>query len=100
MHVDDLADALVFLLQHFSEPGPINVGTGTDVTIVDLAHLVAEAVGYRGQLVFDRSMPDGTPRKLMDGRKLAALGWKSRIGLRQGLADTISMLPVDFGRGA
>ncbi len=87
MHVDDLADALVFLLRHYSAAGHINVGTGQEVTIAAVAQVIAETVGFTGSLVFDRSRPDGTPRKLMDSQALLALGWAPRIGLRDGLAD-------------
>ncbi len=87
MHVDDLADALVFLLETYSEAAHINVGTGHEVTIAEVAREIAGVVGFGGGLAFDASRPDGTPRKLMDSARLAALGWRSRIGLRDGLAD-------------
>ena len=87
MHVDDLADALVYILTHYSDAETINVGTGVDVTIADAARMVCEVVGFTGQLTFDHSRPDGTPRKLMDGSKLAALGWQARISLRAGIED-------------
>jgi len=87
LHTDDLADACLFLLRHVSRPGPINVGTGTDVTIRDLAETIQDVVGYEGNLVFDTSKPDGTPRKLMDVSLLESLGWKARIGLREGIED-------------
>ena len=87
LHVDDLADALIFLLQHFDEAEHINVGTGEDLAIADLARLVCEVVGFQGELIFDSSKPDGTPRKLLDVSKLAALGWQPSIGLREGIAD-------------
>jgi len=87
LHVDDLADALVFVLQHYSAAEHINIGSGTDVTIAELAATVARAVGFTGGLTFDTSRPDGTPRKLMDSAKLAALGWQPSIGLEAGLAD-------------
>lgn len=86
-HVDDLADALVFLLQHFSEPGHINVGTGDEVTIRQAAEMVAEVVGFGGRLSFDPGQLDGTPRKLLDSSRIRALGWEPRIRLREGLAD-------------
>lgn len=85
MHVDDLADACYFLLQHYNEPGPINVGIGTDISIGELAHLVSEVVGYQGTILFNTDMPDGTPRKLMDSGKLAVLGWKAGTDLATGL---------------
>ena len=87
MHVDDLADALVFLLERYSAADHINVGTGDEVTIADLAREIAATVGFAGTLTFDASRPDGTPRKLMDSARLLALGWRPRIGLREGLAD-------------
>jgi GDP-L-fucose synthase len=87
MHVDDLADALVFLLEGYSQADHINVGTGREVTIAEVAQLIADTVGFTGKLVFDTSRPDGTPRKLMDSSRLLALGWAPRIALRNGLAD-------------
>lgn len=87
LHVDDLADACVFLLKHYSDPLPINVGSGSDIAIYDLARLVAQMVGFEGEVTRDASKPDGTPRKLMDSGRLAALGWQARIGLEEGIAD-------------
>lgn len=88
LHVDDLADALLFLLGHYSDAGQVNVGSGREVSIVELVEIVCRVVGYKGKLTFDTSKPDGTPRKLVDGRKLAALGWKPRIGLEDGIKET------------
>jgi GDP-L-fucose synthase len=88
LHVDDLADACAFLLRVENPPDWINVGTGVDVTIRELTELVAEVVGYRGQIVWDALKPDGTPRKLLDVSKLAALGWRARIALRDGVTAT------------
>ena len=88
LHVEDMAEACVFLMNNYNEPGIVNVGVGTDVTIKDLAGLVGEAVGFEGEIVFDTSKPDGTPRKLLDTSKINALGWKARISLRDGLAST------------
>jgi len=88
LHVDDLADACLFLLQNVSVPGPINVGTGEDVTIRELAELIRDVVGFEGSLEFDASKPDGTPRKLMDVGLLSGLGWHARIGLREGIEAT------------
>ena len=88
LHVDDCADAVVHLLIHHSEAGPVNVGSGTDVTISDLATLVAEIVGYTGEIVYDATKPDGTPRKLMSGAKLRALGWRPKVPLREGVTET------------
>ncbi|MGA7725546.1 MAG: GDP-L-fucose synthase [Opitutaceae bacterium] len=86
LHVDDLADACAFLLEQDNPPDWINVGTGTDVTIRELTEIVALATGFRGRITWDASMPDGTPRKLLDVSRLAALGWKAKIGLRDGVA--------------
>lgn len=88
LHSEDLADAALFILRHVSRPGPINVGTGKDITIRELAELIKEVVGYEGEIVFDTSKPDGTPRKLMDVSLLTSLGWKARIGLREGVERT------------
>jgi len=88
LHVDDLADACVFLLRHYSGEAPINVGCGADLSIAELAGLIAEVVGYQGELAFDPSKPDGTPRKLLDVSRLSGLGWRARIGLKDGLAAT------------
>jgi len=85
LHVDDLADACVFVMQHYSGEEPLNVGTGEDISIAEFARLIAETVGYRGEIVFDPSRPDGTPRKLLDVSRLAALGWRARTPLRDGL---------------
>ena len=95
MFVDDLADALIHLLHHFSAEGPINVGTGSDVTIAELAQSVADAVGFSGRLAFDTTMPDGTPRKLMDSTRLAELGWRSKTSLTAGLSQTVANLPLE-----
>ncbi len=88
LHVDDCADALVHIMKLYSELEHINVGSGDDLPIFELAKLVAKVVGFDGQLVSDTSKPDGTPRKLMSGEKLRALGWCPQIGLREGIADT------------
>ena len=88
LHVDDLADAVVFLMKTWSDEEPINIGTGTDVTISELARLIAEIVGFTGRFVFDASKPDGTPRKLLDVSRLTALGWQPRIDLKAGIRQT------------
>lgn len=88
LHVDDLADALIHILKHYSDAEHINVGSGDDVTIKTLAETVMDVVGLDGDLRHDRSKPDGTPRKLMAADKLRALGWAPRIGLRDGIAST------------
>jgi len=89
MHVDDLADALLFLLERYSGEEHVNVGTGVEISIGDLARLVAEVVGWRGELVFNTAMPDGSPRKLMDGSRLEAMGWRSTIPLEVGIRDAL-----------
>jgi len=85
LYVDDLADACYFLMLQFNEQGFVNIGTGTDVTIKELAEMIGNKLGYTGQLEFDTSKPDGTPRKLMDVTKINALGWEASISLDQGL---------------
>lgn len=89
LHVDDLADACYFLLQNYNEKGLVNIGCGTDVSIKELAELIVTEVRYEGQLVFDTTKPDGTPRKLMDVSKINNLGWLSKITLKDGLRKTI-----------
>ena len=89
LHVDDLADACFFLMQYVSEDGPINVGTGEDISIRDLALMVKATVGFDGELLFDTSKPDGTPRKLMDVNRLAQLGWTAKISLEDGFRRTL-----------
>lgn len=88
LHVDDVADACVFLMQRYESESWINVGSGSDIPISGLAALVAKAVGYRGEFRFNPAMPDGTPRKLLDNAKLTALGWRPHIGLEEGIART------------
>ncbi|CAK0769596.1 GDP-L-fucose synthase [Gammaproteobacteria bacterium] len=88
LHVDDLAQAASFLMKHYDDEQIINIGTGVDLTIRELAEQVAEVVGYQGAIVFDTTQPDGTPRKLVDVSRLLALGWRPRIGLLDGIAGT------------
>ena len=88
LHADDLADACAFLLQLENPPDLVNVGCGSDVTIRELVEMVAEVVGYKGKIVWDKSKPDGTPRKLLDTTRLNQLGWKPQISLKDGLAQT------------
>lgn len=88
LYVDDLADALVFLMRRYSAAGHINVGAGEELSIRDLAAEIATVVGFRGRFVFDPSRPDGVPRKLLDISRLSAMGWRPRTGLRDGLAKT------------
>lgn len=89
LHVDDLAAACLFLLEHFSEPGPINIGSGEEISIADLATMIAELVGYRGEIRFDPSKPDGTPRKRLDISRISQLGWRPTVTLRSGVERTI-----------
>lgn len=88
LHVDDCADACVFLLKNYSGEGPINIGSGEDLTILELARLVADIVGYEGDIVTDESKPDGTPRKLMSAQRLREMGWRPQTGLREGIERT------------
>ena len=90
LHVDDLADACFFMMKNYNEKGLVNVGWGEDVYIKELAELIAKNVGYTGELIFDVTKPDGTPRKLMDTSKVNLLGWKAKINLVEGLKKTIS----------
>ncbi len=85
LHADDLADACFYLMQHYNEAGLVNIGVGEDISIKDLALLVKKIVGFQGELRFDTSKPDGTPRKLMDVSKLHSFGWKHRINLEEGI---------------
>jgi GDP-L-fucose synthase len=87
LHVDDLADATIVALRTYAGEEHVNVGCGEDIAIGDLAHLIGEVVGYEGELEFDPSKPDGMPRKLLDVTRLQGLGWRPRIGLREGIAD-------------
>jgi GDP-L-fucose synthase len=102
LHVDDLADALVFILTHYSAEPHLNVGVGTDLSIRELAELICEIVGFKGALRFDETRPDGTPRKLLDISQLTALGWQPRTDLRTGIAatyqDFVATTAVPAGR--
>lgn len=88
LHVDDQADASVFLMRHYGATEPINVGVGEDISIRDLAALIARVAGFDGAIVWDPTKPDGTPRKLLDVSRLRAMGWKAQIGLREGIEET------------
>jgi GDP-L-fucose synthase len=88
LHVDDMADAAVFLMLHYDQPEIVNVGVGTDITIRELAELICRVTGFEGRLSFDESKPDGTPQKLLDVSRLAALGWRAGIGLEEGIRGT------------
>ncbi|WP_313419545.1 GDP-L-fucose synthase family protein [Sphingobacterium multivorum] len=96
LHADDLANACVYLMETYDEAGVINIGVGKDISILDLAHLVKEVVGFDGEIVLDRSKPDGTPRKLMDVSKLNALGWCANISLADGLRSVYNEVKDKF----
>lgn len=100
LYVDDAADALVFLMQRYTGYEHVNVGSGEEVTIKDLARLVMEVVGFEGELRFDAAKPDGTPRKAMDSARLAALGWRADTGLREGLARTYEWYRANIAEAA
>jgi GDP-L-fucose synthase len=99
LHVDDLADACAFLLKRDDPPDWINVGLGTDVTIRELTETVAAVVGFQGRVAWDASKPDGTPRKLLDVGKLAQLGWRARLGLKEGVAQTYASFLAEKAAG-
>ena len=96
LHVDDLAGACYFLLQNYNEQGLVNIGCGTDFSIKELAELIVAEVGYDGQLVFDTTKPDGTPRKLMDTSKINNLGWIAKISLKVGVSSTLQEIKDKF----
>ena len=88
LHTDDLARAVLYLLKHYDDGAPINVGWGKDISIKDLAKLIAEVVGFEGSIEWDMSKPDGTPRKLLDVSRIQSLGWQPKIELREGIKST------------
>lgn len=100
MHVNDLADAAIFLMREYDGEAPINVGVGTDVTIRELAQTICEVVGFTGRLAFDLSKPDGTPQKLLDVTRLTDLGWTAGTALRNGLTETYAWYLKDGGARA
>jgi GDP-L-fucose synthase len=100
LHVDDLADACLFLLDGYEDPAIINVGVGEDISIQGLAELIQDVVGYSGDIVFDTSKPDGAPRKLLDVSRLTELGWTARIGLREGIEQTYAWFKDHHAAGA
>ena len=97
LHIDDLADAILHLLDHYDDPQTINVGVGEDLSVRELAELVADVVGYEGELVQDDSRPDGTPQKLLDVSRLSDLGWRAKTGLREGIAETYAWYVEQHG---
>ena len=104
LHVDDLADAAIYLMEVYAGEEHVNVGTGCDISISELARALKKVIGFRGRLAYDRTMPDGAPRKLLDVTRLARLGWQAKIELRAGLADTyrwfLGALESSSGRAA
>ncbi|QQD15370.1 GDP-L-fucose synthase family protein [Sphingobacterium sp. UDSM-2020] len=96
LHADDLANACIFLMKNYDEKGIVNIGVGEDISISDLAKLVKKIVGYDGNIVFDETKPDGTPRKLMDVSKLNALGWNARITLTEGVSEVFQAVKDKF----
>ncbi len=99
LHVDDLADACAFILKLENPPDWVNMGSGTDVTIKELTETVAAVVGFQGRITWDASKPDGTPRKLMDVSRLSGLGWKAKIGLREGVEKTYASFLAEQATG-
>ena len=100
LHVDDLAEAALFLMENYDDEEIVNVGVGEDVSIRELAELIQDVVGFEGEIVFDTTKPDGTPRKLLDVSRLQALGWRAKIPLREGLASTYRWYVENSGAGA
>jgi GDP-L-fucose synthase len=98
MHVDDLADACVSLMEQDHPPTITNVGVGADLTIAELAELISDVVDFEGEIIFDASKPDGTPRKLLDVHRLTATGWRPRITLREGLKETYGWFVEQVGQ--
>src|SRR5688572_27977741 len=98
MFADDLGAACVFLMQHYDEPEVINVGTGEEITILELAQMIAQEVGFGGDITFDKTKPDGTPRKLMDSSRLHGLGFRHQTSLKEGISlayqDFLNKFPV------
>ena len=99
LHVDDLADACLFLMQNYNEKEFLNIGIGQDISIIDLAKMVKEIVGFEGEIILDKSKPDGTIRKLMEVSKLRSLGWEAKIHLKNGLKTTYEEIGMNFLNG-
>jgi GDP-L-fucose synthase len=98
LHVDDLADACVYLMRQYSDEALLNVGWGEDISIAELARMIAQVVGFKGELRYERGKPDGTPRKLLDTSRLTALGWRPKIGLQDGLVSTYEWFRTHQGQ--
>jgi GDP-L-fucose synthase len=98
LHVDDMADACLHLLDHYDGSQQVNVGAGRDATVKQIAALVADVVGFEGSTEWDASKPDGTPQKLLDISTLSAAGWRARIGLREGLESTVEWYRQHVGQ--
>lgn len=96
MHVDDCADGCIYLMQHYDQAGHVNIGTGVDIQIKDLAQLIAEIVDFKGDIIYDTSKPDGTPRKLMDTTKINTMGWKPNISLKEGIESVYNLVRSNF----
>jgi GDP-L-fucose synthase len=96
LHADDLADACLFLMDHYNEEGLVNIGVGEDISILELAQLVQQIVGFQGDILLDKSKPDGTPRKLMDVSKLNSMGWKAKMGLKEGITQIVAEVEHRF----
>jgi GDP-L-fucose synthase len=96
LHVDDLAQACLFLMENYNEEQFINVGSGVDISIKELAEMIAEIVGFNGEMIWDANKPDGTPKKLMDVSKLEKLGWKSQISLKQGIEQVYEIFKREY----
>jgi len=90
LYVDDMVDASIFLMNNYNEPGIINVGCQEDISIRELAQIIKDIVGFKGEIIFDESKPDGTPQKLLDNIKITKLGWKAKISLKEGIRRTYS----------
>jgi GDP-L-fucose synthase len=98
LHVDDLADGCYFLMENYSDEGLVNIGTGKDISIKELALLIKEITGYTGNLIWDSSKPDGTPRKLTDCSKIHGMGWKHKISLEEGIKSVYKQFQIDYPR--
>ena len=98
LHVDDLSDALVFLLENYNETGHINIGTGTEISIKDLTILIAKIVGFTGTITWDLEKPDGTPRKILNSRLINSFGWRAQIELETGLRETFDWMQSNLGK--